>query len=155
MCCSTSQGPPKFGTPSEMWPQHCLSNLQWYFHCVCGRTVSAYDVDTNARTVKGVPNITVPDMTVIGCTLSSIINQTAVVDSKTKKLISAHPVATKTESEWLPWNPQVANIDPQIDRVSSAKAIFHLGLVSQMQRQVELDVCWDDRRTSTIGCSMH
>jgi hypothetical protein len=83
--------------------------------------ISVYEV--NANTVERVRDLTVTDMTVIGCTLSSIVNQTAVVDSGTKRLISVHPVAVKTESKWLPWKPPLANntyFDPQIDGVSSA-----------------------------------
>jgi hypothetical protein len=62
------------------------------------------------------------------------MNQTAAVDASTKKLVSAsvRPVAMKTESEWLPWDPSAANIvDPQIDGVSIPKAMFYLGLILQ------------------------
>jgi hypothetical protein len=43
--------------------------------------------------------ISVNFITIIGCTLS-IIDQRAVVDSRTKRLLSVDPVAVKTKSEW-------------------------------------------------------
>ena len=73
-------------------------------------------------------SIDVKSLTVIGCTLS-VINQTAAVDSKMKKLLSLQPVVTKTESEWQTWHPtaQVTTadiLDPRIDYVSCAKVQY-------------------------------
>jgi hypothetical protein len=75
--------------------------------------------------VPGATNYSVFDVTVIGCTLS-ITDQSAFVDSKSKMLVSAQPVATKTESEWRTWDlPDVPSngsgpiLDPQIDVVST------------------------------------
>ena len=65
----------------------------------------------------------VSDMTVIGCTLS-IVNQSAFVDSQTKRLVSAEPVVTKTSSEWAPWtmsNYLPSSRDMQLDSVSNAE----------------------------------
>jgi hypothetical protein len=69
-------------------------------------------------------NAQVSQISIIGCTLS-IINQSAVVDAKTKRLISVQPVAIKTTSEWRIWEPLSAPnnsgmvfLDPQIDGVS-------------------------------------
>jgi hypothetical protein len=64
-------------------------------------------------------------ITILGCTLS-IINQSAVVDSRTKRLISAQPVAIKNQSEWQVWEVVAANSsynvqDPQVDGVSNAE----------------------------------
>jgi hypothetical protein len=60
-------------------------------------------------------------MTIIGCTLS-ITNQSAIVDSQTKALVSVEPLAIKTSSDWKA--PTLAiNLDedkyPQVDAVSS------------------------------------
>lgn len=68
----------------------------------------------------------VNNITVIGCSLSIIGNQSAVVDSKTKALISVQPATTKTTSKWDIWYPHIeprntedSPFDPQIDGVSS------------------------------------
>lgn len=69
----------------------------------------------------------VADISMIGCTLS-IINQSAVVDSKTKKLISAQPNAAKMQSEWQTWNPAPAKgLDARLAVVSHRWPIFILG----------------------------
>lgn len=57
-------------------------------------------------------------MTIIGCTLS-IINQSAVVDSRTKMLISAQPDAIKTKSEWQVWDVVAYAQDLRLDGVSN------------------------------------
>jgi hypothetical protein len=71
------------------------------------------------------PNFEVFDMTVIGCSLS-IVNQTALVDSKSKRLVSVEPVSTKTKTEWLTWKPPPKpTLDPfgsQLDTVSGTEA---------------------------------
>jgi len=60
--------------------------------------------------------ISVDNLTLIGCTLS-IINQNAVVNARTKLLVSAEPDATKIQSEWQIWNPSsnLSDQDPQVD----------------------------------------
>lgn len=75
----------------------------------------------------------VSHLTVLGCTLS-VINQSAVVDSRTKSLISAEPDAIKTQSLWQTWDPPQVGpggspiVDPQVDAVSNAEErIFTLG----------------------------
>jgi hypothetical protein len=98
--------------------------------------ISAYELGMNAGTAKDKPNITVSDMTVIGCTLSLITNQSAVVDASTKKLLSVDPAAIKMESEWLPWNPLAAKFDPQIDGVSSAEGYVPSWANFSLQYQV-------------------
>lgn len=69
-------------------------------------------------------------VTFIGCTLS-IMDQMAVVDARTKLLLSADPVAVKTGSKWNIWpvmDQQVQEtFDPQIDGVSNAQA--HISLI--------------------------
>jgi hypothetical protein len=60
-------------------------------------------------------------MTIIGCTLS-ITNQSAIVDSQTKALVSVEPLAIKTSSDWQAptpaFNPDKNN-NSQVDAVSS------------------------------------
>jgi uncharacterized protein (UPF0218 family) len=73
------------------------------------------DLSDNATIV----NVSVSQITVFGCSLS-IVNQSAIVDSRTKRLVSAQPVATKMNSTWHVWNPDPVNasqFDPQIDYV--------------------------------------
>jgi hypothetical protein len=75
-------------------------------------------------------------MTIIGCTLS-IIDQRAIVNSRTKLIVSAEPDATKMESEWQIWNPSMGQshlanfsgiiVDPQIDEVSDTWPQFIIG----------------------------
>jgi hypothetical protein len=71
----------------------------------------------------------------MGCTLS-IVNQSALVDSKTKGLVSAKPVVTKTSSEWVPWTMPTELIkDLQLDTVSNAEHKNTFGLTFH-RRQV-------------------
>jgi hypothetical protein len=80
------------------------------------------------------PSYTVSDMTVIGCTLS-IVNQSAFIDSKTKRLVSVEPIVTKTSSEWVPWtiktNP-IPSFDTQIDSVSNTEDKYISADISPM-----------------------
>ena len=80
-------------------------------------------------------------MTLIGCTLTSIVSQTAVVNASTKRLASS--VAIQTESKWRPWNPLVANLNPQIDGVSSAEGYVSSWANITIQHQVEGHVYLD------------
>ena len=82
---------------------------------------------TKSINIVGPPDLgpTIQFVTFIGCTLS-IMDQRAVVDSRTKLLLSAEPVAIKTGSKWNIWpamDQQLQEIfDPQIDGVSNAQA---------------------------------
>lgn len=87
--------------------------------------------DDNGKNVSSLANetIVVSDITIIGCTLSTI-KQSAIVDASTRKLVSVNPTSIKTQSEWLPWNPLVLTndskyvLDPQIDGVSNVEGFI-------------------------------
>jgi hypothetical protein len=88
-------------------------------------------------------------ITIIGCTLS-IIDQWAAVDSQTKMLLSANPVAVKTSSEWNNW-PNAAgdqSFDPQIDGVSNPDDRGASSAVVNLQHPVDL---LDSQHGSGIG----
>jgi len=80
-------------------------------------------------------------ITVMGCTLS-IVNQSALVDSKTKGLVSAMPVVTKTSSKWVPWMIPTEPTDVQLDTVSNTDHKNTFGLMfhqCQVGRNVSRD----------------
>jgi hypothetical protein len=87
-------------------------------------TTSVYDIESVLNVVDSsgsgnIVNASISHITVSGCSLS-IVNQSAIVDSRTKRLVSAQPVATKMNSTWHAWNPINTRFDPQIDQVRNA-----------------------------------
>ena len=60
----------------------------------------------------GLVNASVSQITVFGCSMS-IINQSAIVDSRTRRLVSAQPAATKMNSTWHGWNTIESQSDSQ------------------------------------------
>jgi hypothetical protein len=88
----------------------------------------------------------------MGCTLS-IVNQSALVDSKTKGLVSAKPVVTKTSSEWVPWTIPTEPTDLQLDTVSNAEHKNTFGLTFH-GRKVDRHDNRDAFGTNTTICSL-
>jgi hypothetical protein len=89
------------------------------------------DQDDYYDEIKGRVTTAVSDISIIGCSLS-IVNQSAVVDSKTKILVSAQPNAAKMQSEWQTWNPAPEYVyGPQLDMVSHKLSTFILGCFIQ------------------------